>query len=258
MNSEGVVGFGYLQARVQARYEQLADNDIWTQLGAVEDFSAYLEESRATRLAPLISGISAQSNSHDIDLSVRRLFLQYVIELSSWMPQAWRSTTLWLQWLPDIPLLSYLLKEQHPAAWMYHDKRLALMLEDQDVNVEQALTTAGAGCLITEGTSAAAMLSMWQQQWPTLWPAWPGHFRRGIEDLIALLREYQVYFSALAISETWSARNELQRTLRLFFRRYLLQPATAFTYLALMSLQLERLRAELIQRLLFSQKRPLL
>ena len=83
------------------------------------------------------------------------------------MPQAWRPATLWLQWLPDIPLLSYLLKDQSPASWMYHDKRLLPMLDDQDATIEQTLTKAGAGCLLTEGTSSAAMLSMWLQHWPT-------------------------------------------------------------------------------------------
>ncbi|MCP3848796.1 MAG: hypothetical protein GY694_00955 [Gammaproteobacteria bacterium] len=254
MSNDGVVGFGYLQARVQARYAQLTCKDVWLKLGAIDDFNAYLEESRATSLAPLIAGISSQSDSHDIDLLVRRFFLQQVTELSTWMPQAWRPATLWLQWLPDIPILSYLLEEQRPAIWMYHDKRLSLMLEDQGVLVEQNLEKGGAGCLITEGTSAASMLRMWLQHWPTLWPVLSHHFRFGIEALIQLIREEQVQFSSLATDQTWAARDNLQQTLKLFFRRNLLQPATAFSYLALMSLQLERVRAELLQRLLFPQR----
>lgn len=255
--SNDVVGFGYLQARVQARYTQLTSNDIWLKLGAIDDFNAYLEESRTTSLAPLIAGISSQSDSHDVDLLVRRLYLQQVTELSTWMPQAWRPATLWLQWLPDIPLLSYLLEKQLPATWMYHDKRLSLMLEDHDVIVEQALEKVGAGCLVKEDTSAESMLSMWLEHWPSLWPVWSRHFRYGIETLIQLLREEQVQFASLTIGQTWAARDKLQQTLKLFFRRNLLQPATAFAYLALVSLQLERLRAELLQRLLFPQRRPI-
>jgi len=257
MNNDGVIGFGYLQARVQARFAQLAGNELWSRLGAIDEFSAYLEESRTTNLSPFIAGISADSNSHDIDLSVRRVFLHQLIELNSWMPKTWRSATLWLQWLPDIPLLSYLLEQQHAAPWMYHDKRLALMFKDQDVNVEQALTKAGAACLMSDGTSSASMFNMWLQHWPNLWPVQSGHLYRGIEELITLIHNYQVEFVALSCDQTWLARAELQQTLRLFFRRNLLQPAMAFAYLALISVQMERLRAELLQRLLYSQRSAL-
>jgi len=102
------------------------------------------------------------------------------------------------------------------------------------------------------------MLSMWLQQWPILWPAGSQQFARGIDVLIELLQENQIHFEALSSQEAWKSRDELQITLRIFFRRHLLQPATAFAYLALMSLQLERLRAELLQRLLFSEQRLML
>jgi len=258
MSTKAVFGFGYMQARVQSRYAQLASNLLWSQLDAIDEFSAYLEESRVTSLSPLISGISAQSNSHDIDLAFRHVFLHQVIELSTWMPQVWHSAIDWLQWLPDIPLLSYLLNEQSPLNWMYHDKYLSLMLENQELSVAEAMTETGGGCLLAQGTSSASMLSMWLQQWPILWPAGSQQFARGIDVLIELLQENQIHFEALSSQEAWKSRDELQITLRIFFRRHLLQPATAFAYLALMSLQLERLRAELLQRLLFSEQRLML
>jgi hypothetical protein len=254
MSTDGVIGFGYLQARVQARYAQLASNALWSQLAAIDEFSAYLEEGRETSLSPLISSISAQSDSHDIDSALRRVFLHHIIELSNWMPHAWRPASLWLQWLPNISLLSYLLSQQPPYPWMYHEKSLFLLLGDQDINIGQALQKAGADCLISEGTSATAIFSMWLQQWTSLWPAWSHSLTHGVEDLIQLLEKYQKKFTTLSSHETWAARDTLQQTLRLFFRRNLLQPATAYAYLALMSLQLERLRAELLQRLLFTQK----
>jgi len=258
MNVEGVVGFGYMQARVQAGYAQLADNALWSKLGAIDEYSAYLEECRTTSLSSLVAGISTQSNSHNIDLAFRHVFLHYVVELSSWVPKPWQPVILWLQWLPEIPLISYLLNEQYPIGWTYDNKCLSIMSVGQDMNVSQALHKAGAGCLISKGTSVAIMLNMWQHQWPILWPNHSHHFTLGIKELIEILQNNYIRFKGLSRQEAWKARDELRKTLRLFFRRHLLQPATALVYIALMSLQLERLRAELLHRLLYPDKRLML
>jgi hypothetical protein len=49
----------------------------------------------------------------------------------------------------------------------------------------------------------------------------------------------------------WSLRRELRERLRLEFHRLPLEPLTAFAFLALVALDLERLRAALMERALF-------
>ena len=49
----------------------------------------------------------------------------------------------------------------------------------------------------------------------------------------------------------WPLRRDLRERLRLGFHRLPLQPAAAFYYLALLALDLERLRAALMERALF-------
>ena len=115
-----------------------------------------------------------------------------------------------------------------------------------------------AECLIAQGSSPSSMINMWLQQWPNLWPKYSGRFSHAIEELLNLIQGDYKRFKTLPCGEAWKARLELQNRLRLIFRQYQLQPATALSYIALLSLQLERLRAELLHRLLFPDKRLML
>jgi hypothetical protein len=50
-------------------------------------------------------------------------------------------------------------------------------------------------------------------------------------------------------------RAALERALRVLFRRSALQPEAAFSYLGLVALDLERLRAQLVLRFLWQRER---
>ena len=59
-------------------------------------------------------------------------------------------------------------------------------------------------------------------------------------------------FRQAAPASAWLLRRELRERLRLRFRQQTLQPLVPFIYLALVALDLERLRSALISRALFS------
>ena len=54
-----------------------------------------------------------------------------------------------------------------------------------------------------------------------------------------------------APNQVWTARQTLRSRLRLLFHQRLLQPVGPFVYLVLVGLDLERLRASLVDRALF-------
>ena len=70
----------------------------------------------------------------------------------------------------------------------------------------------------------------------------------------AALRDHAAAFAGAA-GQGWMLRRELQARLRLLMRQASGEPALAFVHLALTALELERLRAELIGRALFTQRR---
>jgi len=61
-----------------------------------------------------------------------------------------------------------------------------------------------------------------------------------------VLLEHQRQFLAAAPDRTWPLRRDLDHRLRHLFHVLLLQPAGLFAYLALVAVELERLRAALV------------
>jgi hypothetical protein len=82
----------------------------------------------------------------------------------------------------------------------------------------------------------------------------PAAQQRSLERFSRHLSEQHAALSADAAHESWRAREWLEAKLRREFRRHTHQPVTAFIYLALVGLNLERLRALLMQLSLFGQE----
>ena len=78
-------------------------------------------------------------------------------------------------------------------------------------------------------------------------PARPRRPRR----LVRVLRDHRRAFVAADPAQGWLLRGSLRSRLALLLRRATLEPAAAFIHLALCALDLERLRAELLRRLVF-------
>ena len=60
-------------------------------------------------------------------------------------------------------------------------------------------------------------------------------------------------FPTLPPEQGWSERQRLRSELRRLFRRTAVQPTALFTWLVLAALELELLRAALVQRALFAR-----
>ena len=60
--------FCYAQARMQSRFGQRADEQVWLRLHNVLDLASYLQVAQQTPLRPWVLGVGASHNSHEIEL----------------------------------------------------------------------------------------------------------------------------------------------------------------------------------------------
>lgn len=225
---------GYLQSRVQARYALLPDERVWLHFSALKEMSGFMEEARSTQLVQWIFGLSSYSSAEEIESHMEQRFSDSVKETSRWFRAEWRPAVLWLSILGELPPLEHALRSNAaPTAVMSEPEFLELT---GSMNRYPAIDKA------------------WIAGWRNRWPALSRRDRQGIESLIEILERHWQQFPLLSVAAAWNARRDLEMRMRLFFRSHVLQPAAAFAYLALVAICLERLRAELLRRALFSHQ----
>ncbi len=247
--------FAYAQARIQARYAALPAEAEWQRLAGSRSLGAYLEDARVGPLRPWVKGFSALSGAHDVERGLRALAWEQVHEVAAWVPRAWRPAVQWVAWLPFLGVFEQLARARPlpPWAipWAIQDQRLRALLESGDVPSPKALRQQGLAELAAPG-DAEQVASRWAHEWQGRWPA----SRRGnTAPLEVFSRELGAHLAAFrnaSPDSAWGLRRQLRDHLRLRFHQRLLQPLTVFLYLALVLLDLERLRGELLRRCLFS------
>jgi hypothetical protein len=245
----GTCRFAYTQARIQARYAELPGEDDWQRLAGARSLGIFLEEARDGALRGWVKGFSSLSDAHDLDRGLRAIWSDVVDQAASWMPQPWRAAFHWLRWLPLLPLLAHAAGGNPLPPWVDRDGSLQPLRGADGAYEPGALIVARAGALAVppEGLAAA-----WRVEWRRLWPACDRRFTINLEHLAALVSRHAQVFSQAGSDAAWPLRLELRERLRLDFHRLPLQPAAAFAFMALVGLDLERLRAALMQRALFS------
>ena len=229
--------YGYLQARVQARYAVLPDDRLWLHLAALKELASFLEEARGTLLGQWVVGLSDSSSAQEIEMHMQRCFLDTIQETASWFDDRWRPTVLWITTLIDLPTLDYLLRSRLSPESRISDPVLLELAEQKTQNRD--------------------LQQAWIQRWRSQWPDISRQNLQGVELLVETLEQHWKQFPLLPVQAAWKVRQDLEVRLRLFFRSHVLQPAAAFAYISLVALCLERLRAELLGRALFPEKEGL-
>jgi hypothetical protein len=116
-----LASFAYAQARLQARHGARPNAATWRRLEGISDLLHFLQSARTTGLRPWVLHFSARTDIHAMELSLRQQFRDYIADVASWQPVAWRKTVLWVQRLLDLPGLQHLLMGERAAAWMRDD-----------------------------------------------------------------------------------------------------------------------------------------
>jgi len=235
----------YAHARIWARHGRRPDDALWHRIETTRDLAAVLELARGSALAGWLEGIGPGAGAHAIEAALRRHWRERVDEVASWMPPAWRAAIDWCGVLIDLPALQHVARGAAPPQWLLGDERQRALLD---------CAVADAGGLRTLLDAARAdptqLLRLWHDEWQRRLPR-AGTGEGGAAPLVSLLAEHADAFAAPQAIDGWALRRSLQGRLSLLLRRTLIEPATAFIYLALSALEFERLRGELLRRAAF-------
>jgi hypothetical protein len=244
-------GFAYAQARLQARYGARPDDAAWRALDATHGLPAYLAEVRKSGLAPWGASVARGDGPHPIEQALRHRLHGTIDEITGWTPASWRPAVVWAHWLPELPILAYLLADGPPPTWLSTDRRLRPYLRETAEERRTALIAAGGGPLVEgweSGTPATAWLASWRRHWPRI----ADTARRPLEELVDVATAHLREFPAYPVSDAWTARHRFRHRLQRLFRHHPVEPVALFCYLALLCLDLERLRAGLVERAVFA------
>ncbi len=245
-------GFAQCQARIQARYAALPTDAEWQRLAGARTFSGFVEEARVGPLQPWVKGFSRLSRGHELDRGLRNLAADLAEEVSGWVPSRWQTAVRWIAWLPFLPVFEHLSRGATPPDWMALDYRLGTLLNQEGALQAHALERQGLSPLVSPG-EPTQVVPHWAEAWRQRWPATDPETRRHLDDFSAVIDSHLAAFRRSTPDTAWGLRRALRERLRLSFHQRLLEPVTVFIYLALVLLDLERLRAELLRRCLFPQ-----
>jgi hypothetical protein len=241
----------YAHARLHARHGERLDEAAWRRIEVIRDFAPLLEGARAGALRPWLVGITADSSVHQVEAALRGHWRALVDERLAWMPLSWQRALRWCAVLPDLALLQHLARGGEPSTWMHDDPSWRELCAAQP-QARAAVLGAGPYATLAGAWSAPEALGRaWHDEWQRRLPRPLSDAGDALPRLVHVLLDHRRAFVDAAPSEGWLLRGALRARLALLFRRAALQPAAAFIDLALCALDLERLRAELLRRVLF-------
>jgi len=251
----------YAQARLQARYGEHPDEALWRQLAGTRELGPLLETAHASHFRRWVAGIDVTPTLHDIELNLRARLRDHIDEVARWMPSPWLAATRWTRHLIDLPTFCYLARGEPPLAWMTLDPPIAPIAAVDDDTRAAKLRDGPLSFLVAiwdelsmlrrasdVGAGVSLVLGAWQNTWHTLWPQQSEESAGALAQLEAEITTHLDVFQVTAVDRTMALRRELARRLQWMFRRFTLLPVITFVYLALIALDLERLRAELVRR----------
>jgi hypothetical protein len=244
-------GFALAQARIQARYAALSAETDWRRLSGVRALGAWLEDARVGPLRDWVKGFSAASTAHDIEAGVRGLLCEEIDAVRGFVPQPWQDAVAWTGWAALLPLFEQQRAGRALPHWAVLLPAVAALLDDDGAWRPAQISAAGLAPLLDVASPdpvAAAWLAGWRERWPDP----PAAVRADLEGLVALLGAHLDAFRRASPPAAWTLRQQLRERLRFRFHGLGLSPAAPFVYLALVALDLERLRRALLDRALFA------
>ncbi len=249
----GLTALAYAQTRIQSRYGERADMGVWLKLHNIQDIGSYLQTAQQTALRHWVLGLSSTHSSHDIEQALRQKYRQHVDEVAGWMPTKWQRPLQWIKRLADLPTLQYLLAGGEPLEWMRSDPEISNYCGDDLQLRVQVIREAGNETLVDSWQQHGSILSGWLSQWNSIRPK-SIYSDQGLRLLEKLLQE-QMQLQARQQGTTLPTDYEIiLDRLRLAFRRSAFQPAAVCAYLAIIAIDVHRLRSDLMQRLFFQEE----
>jgi hypothetical protein len=229
--------FAYAQARLPARHGRnpgTPDAPAWHALEASRTAAQALAAARAGTLADWVDGLDDAGDAHAIESRLRARWHRQVDEVAHWLPLRWQAAVRWFATLADLPWIT--------AAAAVNEQRSAA---PDPAARAQALRDAGLAPFAEAAATldASATVAIWRAEWQRLAPA--------AEPLA--LRPAELLLPRLLGAGAARARNDAatRAALQRLFRRHAGSVVAVTAHLALVALDLERLRGELVERSLF-------
>jgi hypothetical protein len=243
-------GFAYAQTRIQSRYGERANANVWHRLHNIHDLGSYLQTAQQTPLRHWVLGLSSTHSSHDIELALRQKYRRHVDEVAGWMPVGWQVPMRWIKRLGDLPVLQYLAGDGVALEWMKSDPDIRDFTADDSSLRMQALQQSRGRVLLASWQQSGSMLPGWLSQWNRMRPR-SKHFDPGLKHMEKVVHQ-QLHLQAKQQGVALPTDYELMTDqLRKVFRRYAFQPTAVCAYLVIVALDLHHLRSDLMMRLLF-------
>jgi hypothetical protein len=245
--------WSYVQARLQARHGERLQEADWRALEAARSIDQFIERARASSLRRLSDRLNARLSSHAIERVLRGAWRAYVAEVASWVPEAWRAAVLWAAYLPDLPVIDALIKGDAPG-WVRQDPAFAEFIDGDARRRAAGLARSPFAPLLASDAGEATLAACWTAHWRALWPKLSANESRPLLDLAATIKAHVERLDRAAPQETSARyRRDLAIGLTRMFRKHGGTPVAVFAHLALVALDLERLRGGLVRRRLFEQ-----
>lgn len=255
----GGVSIEYAHARSSARLGERPDERLWQQLRASRSVRVLLDAVRVSPSASYVSGIEPLASPEAMELAFRQQFRLRVDEAVRWAPDEWAAALRWTRPLIDLPALVHLATDPSIPPWMRVDPELAPYALPT-LPERHAALAAGPLAPLAEGlveaerdrlpgaTRLHRAVDAWVEHWRTLWPRVSADERANLDALVRLVIRHEQDFGTVAVEDAAAARADLAARLSSLMRRAAAQPAALFAWLALLALDLERLRGEFLAR----------
>jgi hypothetical protein len=241
----------YAHARLSARYGDRPDELAWRRIEHVRALPALLDAARASALSLWMGGIGSHSTPHEIERVLRGHWRDLVAEVTAWMPEAWQPAVRWCAVLVDLPLLQHLARGGAVPPWMHDDAAYGDLADRDAAGFGAAPAVKALSPLAAAWTDPDRIGPLWLAEWRRRIPASQRADNATLDEAGRALSAHLAAFRDRTVRDGWPLRRALQARLSLLFRRAIVDPSAAFIFLALAALDLERLRGEILRRVIF-------
>ena len=241
----------YAHARLWARYGNRPDELAWRRIEHVRAADALLDAARASALSLWMTGIGVHSTSHEIERVLRGHWRDLVAEVSAWMPADWQSAVRWCALLVDLPVLQHLARGGAAPPWLQDDPIYRDLGERGLSGYGAATADKVLAPLAAAWADPDRIGALWLAEWRRRIPASHRADTTILEETSRALGAHLAAFRDRRVRDGTPLRRALQARLALLFRRAVVDPSAAFIFLALCALDLERLRGEILRRVIF-------
>jgi hypothetical protein len=245
----------YQQGRLQARHGARLTESQWRHFAGTQLLGGYLQSMRRTALEPWVRRLSEGATHHAIELALRVRWRGYVAELAGWQTDGWADAVAWVDRLTDLPVALELCRAGQLGPWAEDDPVYGDWVRHESGYQEPMARDLGPDILAAcaEGRDP---LPAWQAAWRAHWPAMEDRVRRGLEVLISVADEHRVAMASATEPVAGGAlASAVEKELNRLFRAYARTPVALFAHLGMVTLDMERLRAALVQRALYPAER---